>query len=121
MNCDHCKSEITLMASIRQPTPFYFTCPKCKSRYKISTPRMKIIVAGIVALFAGLTLILCLGFQKLGLPFAISLLLLMTGIAFAVEVAMHRYISKHGRFALVEKKQPKPSAESKPDEGKKET
>lgn len=73
---------------------------------------MKAIVACIVALFAGLTFMLCLGFEKAGLAFAAPFLLLIFAIVFGVEVWLHRYISKHGKFARMEKKQAQPSGKS---------
>lgn len=43
MKCENCGSDFTFWMALKQGTPFRFKCSKCKARYKVSTPRMKLI------------------------------------------------------------------------------
>jgi hypothetical protein len=101
MKCKNCNSEITFWMGLKQPTPFRFKCSKCKTKYKVSTPRMMTIFIGVIVLFAELTLGLCIGTYKLGVSFSIPFLLLMIGILLMLEVWTHKYISKFGTFTRI--------------------
>ena len=90
---------------LKQPTPFHFKCAHCNARYKVETPRMKKIVAGIVFLLLIFTLGLLVGTKKFGVAFLAPFLVFLSGILLALEVWTQRYISKNGKFIKIEKKQ----------------
>jgi hypothetical protein len=98
MKCDNCKSEITFWMALKQPTPFRFKCSRCKAKYRVSTPRMKTILVGVVVLFVGLTLGLLFGTDELGFVFAIPFFFFMVGVWLMLEAWTHKYISNHGVF-----------------------
>lgn len=102
MNCQNCEAEITFMTALKQPTPYRFKCSECKTRHKVSTPRMGIILIGIVILFATLTLFLIIGGEELGTVFEAPFLIFILGLWVVVEVFMHKYMSKNSVLTRID-------------------
>lgn len=51
IKCLNCSSDLTFWVSLRQSSPFRYRCPHYKTRYKVITPKMKLITFGVVILF----------------------------------------------------------------------
>ena len=62
---------------------------------------MTAIFIGVIVLFAGLTLELCIGTDKLGAIFAVPFLLLMIGILLVIEIWSQKYIFNYGTFTRI--------------------
>jgi hypothetical protein len=101
MKCQNCNTEISFVMGLKQPTPFRFKCSKCEARYKVSTPHMVAICVSQGVLVAGLALGLCFGTDRWGIMFTLPFVALMAGVFLAVELWMHKYISKRGIFTRI--------------------
>jgi hypothetical protein len=99
MKCENCNAEMTLWMGLKQLTPFRYKCSNCKEKYKVSTLHNVAIITGVIVLFAGLALGLCIGTFKFGAIFTVPFLLL--GIWFALEVWTHKYILNVGIFSRI--------------------
>ena len=100
--CENCGTEITFWMMQKQPTPFRYTCTACKSRYRIETPGMPVIVCVLVLVIVALALSLGFGAMYWGIKFALPYVLVIIGVGFCIEVWMQRYIARNGIFSLVE-------------------
>ena len=104
MKCESCEIDITFWAMLKQPTPFRFKCAHCNARYKVETPYMKGIIAGIFFLLVILTAGLLAGTKKFGIAFLVPFLIFLSGILLVLEAWTQRYIFKKGTFVKIEEK-----------------
>ncbi len=96
--CPKCQAPLTMWAGVQQTSIFRYRCPRCKAVYRLRVPgAMAITIAFLVAGTA-----ICAG-SVYGIIYAGGIsplltlsLVLITG--FVVELWMHRYVKKHGRF-----------------------
>ena len=95
MKCENCGSDITFWMALKQVTPFRFKCSKCKARYKVSTPHMKLIFCVLCGLSIGF------GFGAANLGDFLSFFFILIGSGLIFEILIHRYISAHGTFTRI--------------------
>lgn len=103
MKCANCGFEFTFWVSLKQPSPFRYRCPCCKTRYRVRMPCMKSIVCGVVLLFACLTFGLLYGSETHGILFFAPFLILMIAIWLSLEFWTHNYIARNGQFTQISK------------------
>jgi len=101
MKCENCSAEITFWMALRTPTPFRFKCPKCKTKYRVSTPGMKAIFLGTILASCGLSFGFVLGTFELGAVFAVPYVLLVIGLWLLLEVWTCKYMSKYATLTRV--------------------
>ncbi len=99
--CENCGTEITFWMMQKQPTPFRYKCAGCKSRYRIETPGMFIIVGVVVVLTIAMALGLGFGAEIWGLTFVIPCVLVIFVIGFCLELWVQKYIARKGNFLLI--------------------
>ena len=102
MKCEICNTEITFWMALKQPTPFRFKCSNCKTKYRVSTPRMKAVFVVMCVLFFGFGLGLALAAHHFGIIYAAPLLIPMIVIWFALELWTHHCISARGTLTRIE-------------------
>ncbi len=101
MKCENCGSDFTFWMALKQGTPFRFKCSKCKARYKVSTPRMKLIFCVLFMLSIGLSIGVGFGAANLGDVLLIPFFFFMIGSWLLFEILIYRYISTHGTFTRI--------------------
>lgn len=102
MNCPNCDTQITFWMSLRQPTPFRFTCTRCKAKYQVAIPYMKTIIAVVVLVFTVLTLVCFAGTKAYGIRFCLPFLVLMIADWLLLELWTHKYIAERGTLTPIQ-------------------
>ena len=102
MNCDNCQTEFTFGMALKQPTPFRFTCSKCKTKYDVKTPYMKTIFIGAIGLGVLFAIGLFAGMTSYDSGFILPYTLFFAVILLALEYWGHKYISARGQFTEID-------------------
>ena len=104
IKCMKCGEVCSILTSIKQPTPFKYRCPSCKTKYRLKTPWMKSILLGISILFFSLTIALLFGSEKYGFIVFVPGFIIMVIIWLSLELWTHNYIAQKSQFTEIKKK-----------------
>ena len=109
-HCPHCLSDVTFRKTLKEQTPFRYTCPDCHSKCQIRSPWMEWIFGGI-CFASGLFLLVCVAaFFTYGRIIVLPALAVYLGWWLFMEVWTHRYIQRNGSFIVVDSGEvPEPS------------
>jgi CXXC-20-CXXC protein len=96
MKCENCNKEIPFITGFKQISPFRLRCPACRTRYRVKTPYMKIIFAGVILLYILFMFLIFWQVRPLGQYFFFGSIGIMVLLSFLLEVLIIRYIRKQG-------------------------
>jgi len=96
--CPKCSADVTFWMGMKQSTPFRFKCDRCKSQYNVQTPFMGLIFAGTICATSLFVFAVCIGVWKLGIKILLPSVPLWLAAWVAMELLMHSYVKRRGRF-----------------------
>ncbi len=96
--CPNCDADVTFWVALKQPTPFWFTCARCRSKYRVQTPFMRLVFVAVVCVGSLFVFAVYLAIERLGFVVLVACVPILVAAWFALELWTYRYIKRRGTF-----------------------